>query len=320
MGYHLINYIDDLAVCVSQSQSYQAYNSLGQLLSNLGIQEAEEKACLPTRTMEFLGIQFNIDSMTMSITAERLSEIVTLIDSWLVKRRATKRQLQSLVGKLQFVAKCIRAGRVFISRLLSILPTLRLQHHRFHVSVEFKKDLVWWKRFIHSYNGVTIIPDIIWSSPDSVFSTDSCLTGFGGWCDRQYFSGEYPPHILSADHNINTLELLTVMLALKIWSHRLVNKRVQVYCDNMVSVHVINAGRTKDKFLLAILREILFICAKVNCQIKARHIAGQDNRLSDILSRAHLGQAARDRVGQVMDSSWTSVKVSDNMFNIDNDW
>jgi hypothetical protein len=319
MGFRLINYIDDLAVCINRNVASEAYQQLGHLLAQLGVKEAEDKSCPPARSMEFLGIQFDIDDMTMSVTPDRLIEIDSLIDKWLVKRRATKRQLQSLVGKLQFVAKCVRAGRIFISRLLSILPTLRHQHHRFHVSAEFKKDLLWWKRFLRTYNGVSVIPEIIWSAPDAVLSTDSCLTGFGGWCGKEFFAGKFPASILSDKHNINTLELLTVMVALKLWSHYLADKRIEIICDNMVSVNVLNAGRTKDPMLLAILREITFICATVNCQVKACHIPGQDNRLADDLSRAHLAADFEARLDDIVDRSWKQVQFDDFVFNFIND-
>jgi hypothetical protein len=320
MGFNIINYIDDLAVCVPGGVADRAYEALGSLLDQLGVQEAEEKSCKPARRMEFLGVLFDIDDMTMSITEDRLREIDFLLEQWLSKRRATKRQLQSLIGKLQFVAKCVRAGRIFISRMLAILPSLKRQHHRFHISKEFKKDLIWWKRFLVSYNGITIIPEVIWSAPDTVFATDSCLSGFGGWCGNQFFAGKFPDCITLASHNINTLELLTVMIALKVWSRNLVDKRVQIICDNMVSVNVINAGRTKDSGLLAILREIAFICASVNCQIKACHIAGQDNRLADRLSRAHLGNNMDSRLSEIMDNSWSRIPIEDHLFTITNDW
>ena len=88
----------------------------------------------------------------------------------------------------------------------------------------------------------------------------------------------------------------------------------------MVSVNVINAGRTKDSGLLAILREIAFICASVNCQIKACHIAGQDNRLADRLSRAHLGNNMDSRLSEIMDNSWSRIPIEDHLFTITNDW
>jgi hypothetical protein len=320
MGYNLINYVDDLGVCVRQDQASQAYEALGNLLDKLGVKEAVDKACTPSKSMEFLGVLFDVSTMTMSVTPDRLVEIVTLIDQWLNKKKATKCQLQSLIGKLQFVAKCVRAGRVFISRLLQILPTLKCQHHKFYINKEIKKDLMWWRSFIYQFNGVTVIPDLIWSAPDTVFSTDACLKSMGGWSGKQYFSCMFPEDILEQQHDINVLELYTIVIAIKVWSDNLVEKRVQVLCDNMTSVTVINSGKCKDKMLLALLREIAYLCAHLNCQIKAIHIAGDLNRTSDVLSRAPIDDRSKQKMCSIIDNSWTEVKVQNNMFSLSNNW
>jgi hypothetical protein len=324
LGYNLIMYIDDLASCTHESQASQAYDSLGNLLSNLGVMEAKEKACPPCRTMEFLGVLFDINTMTMSVTEDRIIEILQLIEVWLGKRRATKQQLQSLIGKLQFVAKCVRAGRVFISRLLHILPTLRQQHHRFYVNAEIKKDLLWWRAFLRKFNGITVIPDMVWSAPDALFATDACLVSLGGWCQDQFFSCKFPPHVLhkveTKEYHINILELMAIMVALKLWAHKLINSRVQVLCDNLASVTVLNTGRTKDKVMLALMREIVYLCCKYNCQIRLVHISTKDNTLSDYLSRAPTSTGAANKLNELIDPTWTKVQADYHLFDIDNIW
>jgi hypothetical protein len=68
------------------------------------------------------------------------------------------------------------------------------------------------------------------------------------------------------------------------------------------------------------LREITFICANINSQIRALHISGQDNRLSDWLSRAPVDINAKNKLQLVIDSSWTEYKVTDELFVINNNW
>jgi hypothetical protein len=319
-GFQVSNYIDDLAVVVSSDQANVAYDTLGRLIRDLGVQEAPEKACRPSTEMEFLGVQFSVTEMSMSVTPDRLNEILQLVDEWLNKSRATKRQLQSLIGKLQFVAKCVRAGRIFISRLLHILPSLKKQHHHFHVNKQFKKDLLWWKLFIRSYNGVSLIPDMNWSAPDALLSTDACLSSFGGWSGTQYISSKFPDHILLENNHINVLELMAVMIALKVWAPSVRNRRIQILCDNSASVTVLNSGRTKDPKMLAILREVAFICAQYNCQIRASHIIGIDNRLADQLSRAPIDRKARSHLNNLIDNNWCEIEIDDVWFNLSNDW
>jgi hypothetical protein len=43
--------------------------------------------------------------------------------------------------------------------------------------------------------------------------------------------------------------MLTIVVALKLWGLMLVNKKVVINCDNMVSVRVLNTGASRNSFL-----------------------------------------------------------------------
>ena len=94
---------------------------LGNLFVSCGIEESKEKACPPSTKMVFIGVLFDTHDLTLSVTAERVLEILELVDSWLQKKSATLRELQSLVGKLNFISACVHASRVFICRILNWL-------------------------------------------------------------------------------------------------------------------------------------------------------------------------------------------------------
>lgn len=180
----------------------------------------------------------------------KLIDTKKLVSEWLCKRSAKKVQLQSLIGSLQFVAKCVKPGRVFIGRMLHVLRKLKRKNHKFSLTAEIKKDLLWWKNFLEKCNDITMIPEILWSKPDLVLSTDACLVGCGGICKNEYFQAAYPPFIKEMNLSINALEMLTVTVSIKLWADRLSKKRIIIYCDNQVTVQAINTGRAKDKFLL----------------------------------------------------------------------
>jgi hypothetical protein len=89
----------------------------------------------------------------------------------------------------------------------------------------------WWLQFLRIYNGLFLIPDLDWSEPDSVISTDACLKGLGGinFITNQYFhvqvlgginfiTNQYfhvqVPDILNSAH-ISILEMYAVYIALQ---------------------------------------------------------------------------------------------------------
>ena len=67
------------------------------------------------------------------------------------------------------------------------------------------------------YNSVSLMPLSNWFEPDAVAAFDACLLGCVGWCDGQYFHCSFPTVIPEQSLHINTLELLTLMVAFKVW-------------------------------------------------------------------------------------------------------
>jgi hypothetical protein len=92
--------------------------------------------------------------------------------------------------------------------------------------------------------------------------------------------------IIQQNLHINALELLSIIVCLKLWGQK--GKKICIQCDNMVSVLVINQGKSRSCFLQECLREICFICAVKECELRAIHIDSSDNRLPDMLSRRSL--------------------------------
>jgi len=111
-----------------------------------------------------------------------------LLSHWLTKKSATKSELKSLIGMLSFVSKCVRQRRLFLARILAMLRNVKRYSHHVKLSQEFFRDIHWWLRFIHVYNGVSIIPTSAWSSPDAVFATDACLSGCDGLTGSVHFA------------------------------------------------------------------------------------------------------------------------------------
>jgi hypothetical protein len=240
--------------------------------------------------MIILGVHFDTVAMTMSVTTSRLQELHLLLHNWFTKSSATKTEIQSLIGKLSFVSKCVKQSRIFLSRILVVLRTFSRDRQRITLSTDFKKDIAWWLRFLTQYNGVSFIHRSPWIAPDSVFSTDACLTGCGGLCGDEYFHTTFPDCISRQFLDINSLELLAVVIAAKLWGMQWANKRSLLYCDNQVSVTVLNSGKTHSAFLADCLRELWLVAAIHDFQLRAVHLDGISNRAADYLSRWHLNK------------------------------
>ena len=292
-GHRGTNYLDDLIGVSAVGDGWEAYNSLGELLYDLGLIENLVKACPPSTIQLVLGILINTIDGTLSVPEERMEEIILLVGEWQDKVRTTKVELQSLIGKLQFVTKCVLQSRVFMNRLLETLRSMSSKKS-VRLSKSFKKDLRWWGMFIEQYNGVSYIPSFVWAEPDVTFATDSCMVGCGGISAGQYFHTSFPDEIAEQDLPIHRLEMLAVLVAVRLWGVYCEGMKVSIYCDNESVVQVINSSKTKDAFLATCLRELWLEVATYGFQLRAIHLPGEENRVADWLSRWECGPEYRE--------------------------
>ena len=189
---------------------------------------------------------------------------------------------------------------------------------------EVKKDIDWWYWFLPLYNGISIMAVEEWSKPDSEVSSDACLSGCGSWSNGEFFHREFPEFISALDLHINALELLSVVVCLKVWSNKLHHKRIKVFCDNIVSVQVINTGKTRDIFMQSCLRELCFIAAVNEFEVRAVHVRSCDNRIPDFLSRWHLHDKFKVQFYNAAKKydkiCLREIKVEDSTFSFSHDW
>ncbi|VDH90882.1 Hypothetical predicted protein [Mytilus galloprovincialis] len=108
MGYMVINYLDDFGGADTVDKADEAYIALGALLDSCGLEESKQKGVAPTTRMEFLGITVDTVKLTLEVTSDRVLEISLLVQAWLRKKKASLRELQSILGKLHFVSTCVR--------------------------------------------------------------------------------------------------------------------------------------------------------------------------------------------------------------------
>ena len=289
-GYDLVSYLDDMVSAEVWDLANNCFLVLRQVIAMSGAEESEEKAVSPCTSMLFLGILFNTVDLTLRIDQERLQEILELLQGWLGMTHMSRKEVEKVAGKLGFVSACVRPGRLFVSRILQFLRGLP-RVGKFPISDEFRKDLLWWSHFLPGYNGVSMMPQEDWSYPDEVVASDACLEGCGAWhCGTQeFFHLQFPGFVREKQLCINSLETLTVVVAAKLWGKNWRGKRIVIHCDNAASVSIINTGRSHSTFLQSCLRELEFVAAKYEFEIRANHIRGVDNRIPDALSRWHMG-------------------------------
>ena len=95
------------------------------------------------------------------------------------------------------------------------------------ITSDFTKDLNWFKVLLTSYNGVSFY-DI--RPANHHIHLDACLTVLGGACNSMVYFIPIPKGYIG--YNIAHLEMVTVVVALKVWGECWTNKRIKIHCDN----------------------------------------------------------------------------------------
>ena len=297
--FDLVNYLDDFGAAEHWHLVEEGFSWLGEVLENAGLQESAHKQCRPSTDMIFLGVGLDSEARILYVTEDRLVETKDRLNCWYDRQDATKKEVQSIAGVLSFIAICVPSSRIFMGRIFGLMKVLP-KFGKHDLTRAFKLDIQWWIRFMELYNGVSMMLVEEWSEPDAIMATDACLIGCGGWfaASRLFFHTEFPSSIkarFNTKHHITQLEMLTVLLACKVWGHLLAGCRVLIYCDNEGTVNAINYHRAVDNFLQLCARELNLVCAQCHCQVRAEHIAGVDNRIPDFLSRWSLDSSYKNR-------------------------
>ena len=107
-------------------------------MAKLGLSVSEKKLVMLSTKAVCLGILIDSQNGTISIPPEKLEQVNTMVRQWLTKNVVTKQQLQSLLGSLLYVHKCVKPAHVFLNRMLDLLRASHVTQ-KITLSPEFKR-------------------------------------------------------------------------------------------------------------------------------------------------------------------------------------
>ena len=323
------NYVDDIGgVEPTKARAEQSFKKLKELLEDLGLDESKDKSERPTTKITYLGVQFDSQAMTMSVPPEKLTEIKADIRLWLRKTTISKRELQSILGKLFWVAKVVKYSRAFMGRLLAQLRAISgiPDHKKVKLLDESRKDIMWWAEYLEKFNGINLIInddpiplsyEQLLDSPFDICAGDATPTGGGAWHGEEYWSemlskllqDPYPFERILGHHSFSQDVGDT-------WTGRC----VVIYCDNDAVVETIHKRKPKDPALLSLLREFLFVVVTKKFYPVVRKIGTHENELADFVSRRFDPEAAAKKFKNAGLSTMKLVKPKTRYFELSAKW
>ena len=168
----------------------------------------------------------------------------------------------------------------------------RKAHHHLPVNAEMKLDLDCWSTFLSTenvYNRPFFDFSQVITSEEINLATDASRNpslGAGGICGSKWFILQWnEDFMMEHEPSIAFLELYAVSIAILLWIHEYRNRSVDLFCDNMSVVHMINNTTSSCKHCMALIRIIVLHTMVHNVRVGAKYVASKDNIYPDLLSR-----------------------------------
>ena len=298
-GFSILAIMDDfLIVEATEAECQAAYSALLELLAEIGItvNTKPHKTHGPRQSVTFVGVLFDSVNFTASLDAAKLDKAVSLLRAFEGRRRASVKEVQSLLGYLNWICRVVYGGRTFLHRMLAVLRGAT-SAQQVNLDSGFHDDIAWWLKWLPSFNGKRVIIDPqAW--PRASFFTDADLnTGIG-----IFFQGRYAGHTFAdcatrfpahaamrpgeADP-IHVKELYAVVIAIELFGISMRNTHVLLRTDNRVVEAAINRGAcdVADPRMMGFIRTLFWVSVRLNFRLVASYVSTFDNGLADSLSR-----------------------------------
>ena len=278
---HMID--DFLFIALTFKKCDALLKAFTQLCDDIGVPLAPHKTTVPDVVVIFLGILLNSLMRTASLPGEKTESYVKDIEVYLNRRKVTQKELQSIVGKLNFAAAVVPA-RPFLFRLIQKIYSVHKPHHKIWLTCEMKEDLKTWLQFLREYNGVTLFRALKLTPSHAInLGSDASLKGLGACFENQWIQAAYSGDWIGLP--IHVLELYPLLILINMFGEKLRNKSVLFLCDNRAVVDIIKSQSSACPRTMKIMRPLTLNLIKFNIYLTSEHIPGKQNVLPDLISR-----------------------------------
>ena len=228
----IIHYLDDfLVMAADEHQGSHALRLLLETFEHLGLPIAWDKLEGPSPCLTFLGFELDSTRGEIRLPWQKLGDIRSKVHRWLDRKACTKRELESLVGRLSHASRVVKPGKTFMRHLFEALTGTRQAHHHVRLSSSIRSDIRWWHTFMAEWNGVSMIPHLwtpsleFWTDASGSFGCGAVCPALSRWIQLQWIRGMEEMRVAEGD-SITWMELLPIVLAGMVWGQAWRGQRI----------------------------------------------------------------------------------------------
>ena len=120
-GYTIIDYINDYVGAGIPIVATASYAALIGLMNELGLTISQKKLVSSSMQVTCLGMLIDTVNGTISIPPDKFCDVMDTLCQWLMRDIASKCELQSILGLLLYVQKCVKPALIFVNRIVDLL-------------------------------------------------------------------------------------------------------------------------------------------------------------------------------------------------------
>ena len=294
----ILKWVDDFFVIRRPSQIWTEQEFM-DLTGYCGVPWSIKKMRPLAPIQRYIGFDWNLDSRTVSLPAEKLSKTLSLLNTWLAPNQSfSPRDAASLHGKLVHVSCIFPLIRPFLHGIAHFALSFRSPLTKLAAPPPLQADLSWVHFLIKSLPNEMPLAS---SQPIDLQWWGDASTSFGvgviigsHWAIWKWAPGfRVGPH---QDFDIGWAEAVAVELGLRLavdlglfTSTSQCGCTFLVHSDNAGIVSVTNKGRSRSQETNKILKHVYLLQAQHCIRLKAVHVMSQDN-ISDALSHGAVNE------------------------------
>ena len=257
---------------------------LRQTLADAGTPVHPAKSVLPTQELVFLGVIVDSCKMQLSLGQDKCQALQQKLLRVQQRKRVVKREVESLVGSLNWAAEVVRGGHTFMRGLIHAMNKVRRQDHFVTINAACREDMDWWREALSMFNGVPVIPLVKPRKvPISHNTSDACTTGVGGFFNGEHWTKVLDTPVTSGEMNLT--ELQAAVEQVERFGSRWKGHEVELGVDNTQAVGWINKGRARPIQAMPLLKKLFWLGIHGQFDLKVIYLPGVHNELADCASR-----------------------------------
>ena len=203
---------DFLIIAASADEASEQLRRFLKFCGECGIPIGPEKTKGPDQKLAFLGITLDVRHSLAMLPKDKLSRCRELLQEALTRKTMTLKELQTLLGHLNFACRVVVPGRAFLRRVYALTQKVKKHYHHVKITRQVRSDFQTWYDFLSEYSGRSFfLLDAVHMDRALQLYTDSSKTiGYGA-----VLYGRWPEEWKYYD--ITFLEVYPIVLSSILW-------------------------------------------------------------------------------------------------------